>query len=970
MRRELFKTLEEAVKGEVRYRDGDRALYATDSSNYRQVPLGLVIPRDQEDVLRAVEICRRFEAPILTRGGGTSLAGQTCNAAVVFDMSKHMNRILSLDFEGQRVRVEPGIVLDSLHGVTKPKGLRFGPDPSTHNNCTIGGMIGNNACGMHSVQSYFAGHGARTSDNIATLEILTYDGLRMEVGPTTDEALEGFISAGGRRGEIYAGLKRIRDTYGDLVRARYPKIPRRVSGYNLDELLPENGFNVARALAGTEGTCVLYLAAELLLIEERRAKVLVVLGYDDVYKAADHVPEYLEFRPDALEGFDDRLMQKMRKKNLHRQTLNLFPDGDGWLILEFGGSGIEEAREKAEKLIRHVEQRGHSCRVRLYTDELLQRGIWQAREEGLGATAHVPGEPNAWEGWEDSAVAPERLGEFLRDFRKLFDKYGYSGPFYGHFGQGLVHTRIDFDLKTVEGVEKYRRFTDEASDLVVKHGGSLSGEHGDGQSRGEWLYKMYGEELVRAFEEFKALWDPANKMNPHKVVRPYRVDENLRLGPIHQPRHPKTFFKYPEDAGSFTHATERCVGVGKCRRLEGGAMCPSYMATRDEMHATRGRAHLLFELMRSDVIGKNGWRDEVVREALDMCLACKACKAECPVNVDMATYKAEFFAHYYKGRLRPTQAYAMGYIDCWARIASRFPRVTNIAMRREPWAGLLKRVAGLAPERKLPTFARTTLRKWYQKRGKKRGGKRIILWPDTFNNYLSSNVGQATVEALEMLGYEVDLPRRPLCCGRPLYDFGLLGRARKLLLQILDVMEPEIRSGVTIVGMEPSCVAVFRDELKNLFPDDDRARLLSRQVKLLSEFLDEEGAELPQLEGRALVHLHCHQKSVLNPSAERRVLDKLGLDYRVLDSGCCGMAGSFGFEAEKYDVSVACAERALLPELRTAEKDVMFITNGFSCREQVEDLHPQTQPLHLAEVLRLALKAEEHNAAAGGSTQD
>jgi Fe-S oxidoreductase len=561
-----------------------------------------------------------------------------------------------------------------------------------------------------------------------------------------------------------------------------------------------------------------------------------------------------------------------------------------------------------------------------------------------GRTAPSP--PSAW-ATSCAACAPLRQVRLRR-------------PLYGHFGQGLVHTRITFDLRTPGGVEQFRDFTRQAADLVVRMGGSLSGEHGDGQSRAEWLERMYGPELIQAFRDFKAIWDPLNRMNPHKVVEPYRVDDNLRMGPTHNPRHPETHFKFPHDKGSFAYALERCVGVGKCRKTESGTMCPSYMATREEMHSTRGRTHLLFELMNADVIGRDGgWRDESVREALSLCLACKGCKAECPVNVDMATYKAEFLTHYYEGRLRPMPAYAMGLIYWWARAASLAPGLVNYFTQNDPWARWLKKLGGIAPERQMPSFAQETARAWFRKRGGPRGnGKRILFWPDTFNNYLKSDTAKAAIEVLERLGYRVELPPRTLCCGRPLYDWGMLSTARRLLVQVMDSLEAEIRDGTPIVGIEPSCVATFRDELPNLFPDDERAQKLSKQVVLLGEFLMHEKVELPRLGGKALVHIHCHHKSVLQHTTEAEVLKRLGLDFTSLDSGCCGMAGAFGFEAANYGVSVAVAERRLLPALREAEPGALLIANGFSCREQIQDLAGQ-ETLHLADVIKKALDARK-----------
>src|SRR6185503_9382152 len=599
---DLADDLRHAIRGEVRFDTGSRALYATDSSNYRQVPIGVVVPRDPDDVVAAVEVCRQHGAPILSRGGGTSLAGQCCNVAVVMDMSNYVNRILDIDPQARVARVEPGVVLDTLRDQTARGGLTFGPDPATHNRCTLGGMLGNNSCGVHSVMSQFYGPGSRVSDNTHRLEILTYDGLQMWVGPTSDAELEQIVAAGGRRGEIYAALRQLRDKYAALIRARYPKIPRRISGYNLDDLLPERGFNVAQSLVGSESTCVTILRAELHLIHNPKARTLVVLGYPDVFCAGDHVPEVLAFKPIGLEGMDDRLIDDMIKTRIHPASVKMLPEGRGWLLVEFGGDTQPESNARAREFMDAMSASSAAPAMRMFDDVRQQHLAWKARESGLPATAHVPGQAPTWEGFEDSAVAPARIGDYMRDLRKLFARHGYTGALYGHFGDGCIHTRLDFDLESAAGIAKYTAFMEDATSLVVSYGGSLSGEHGDGQSRAQFLSKMFGPELVDAFRQFKAIWDPQGKMNPGKVVDPYRTDENLRLGANYRPSQPTTHFSFQNDRGSLAFATLRCVGVGECRKDHGGTMCPSYRVTREEAHSTRGRAHLLFEMLRGDAL--------------------------------------------------------------------------------------------------------------------------------------------------------------------------------------------------------------------------------------------------------------------------------------------------------------------------------------------------------------------------------
>jgi FAD/FMN-containing dehydrogenase/Fe-S oxidoreductase len=948
----LADALRAEIRGEVRFDDGSRALYATDGSNYRQVPIGVVLPREVEDVVAVVTICRRFNAPLLCRGGGTSLAGQCCNIAVVVDFSKYMAEILEVDPVRRVARVQPGVILDRLRNAAEKHHLTFAPDPATHDHCTLGGMIGNNSCGVHSVMA------GKTDDNIEALEILTYDGTRMKVGETSSDELENIIRQGGRSGEIYRQLKGIAATYGDLIRRNFPRIPRRVSGYNLNYLLPENGFHVARALVGSEGTCATVLEATCRLVESPPARVLLVVAYPDIYQCADHVPAIMEHKPVGLEGIDDLLVDYTRRKAINSEGLSLLPVGCGWLLVEFGAQTALEAESQARTLMERLRRSQSPPHMHLLTNPRQARRVWEIRESALGVTSHVPGEPLNWEGWEDAAVAPEKLGGYLRDLRKMMAAYGYKGSLYGHFGHACVHTRINFDLQSKAGIAKFRKFVEEAADLVVSYGGSLSGEHGDGQSRAELLPKMFGPQLMQAFREFKSAWDPDWKMNPGKLIEPYKIDENLRLGPDYAPWLPETHFHFPDDDGNFANAALRCVGVGKCRREEGGVMCPSYRATREEQHSTRGRAHLLWEMTQGEVI-RDGWSSREVKHSLDLCLACKGCKSDCPVAVDVATYKAEFLSHYYEGRVRPRSAYAFGNIDVWARLASHVPGLANLTTQLPVFRDIAKLVAGVARQRSIPAFAPQSFRSWFRSRGaRNRTSPPVILWPDTFNNYFLPSTAKAAVNVLEAAGFCVLLPKTNLCCGRPLYDFGMLDRAQRLLLQILDSLGPNIEAGIPVIGLEPSCVAVFRDELCNLFPHDHRAQALSRQTFLLSEFIETHAASFtfPRLERKALLHGHCHHKSIMKMTAEESILRRIGVDFLSPAPGCCGMAGSFGFEHDKYDLSMAIGELELLPAVRRAPSDWLIVADGFSCREQIaqgSDRHA----LHVAEVLQMATNA-------------
>ena len=947
----LAADLRARISGEVRFDGASRALYATGGSNYRQVPLGVVIPRTVEDIVQTVAACREHGAPIFGRGGGTSLAGQCCNVAVAIDCSKYLNTVLAIDPGRKEARVQPGLILDHLRHAAEQHELTFGPDPSTHDHCTLGGMIGNNSCGVHSVMA------GKTDDNVNELDILLYDGTRMRVGPTSEAELASIISAGGRRGEIYARLDALRRKYADAIRREFPRIPRRVSGYNLPWLLPENGFNVARALVGSEGTCVMVLEATVRLVDSPQYRTLVVLGYPDVYAAADDVPRIMTYGPIGLEGMDDRLVNDIRHIGIREDSLRQLPDGKGWLLTEFGGDSREDADGQAHRMLNDLRRKGNPPTSRIFDNRVDEQQIWRTREAGLGATAHVTSEHPTWEGWEDSSVPPDRLGDYMRALRKLLNGYDYIGDFYGHFGQGCLHTRINFDLFTAPGITRFRRFIGEAAELVVSFGGSLSGEHGDGQSRAEFLPKMFGPDVMEAFREFKQIWDPQNRMNPGKIVAPYRVDENLRYGSDYNHPSPGTHFGFPAAGGSFAHAMQRCVGVGECRRTDRGTMCPSFQVTREEKHSTRGRAHLLWEMLEGDPVA-GMWQNEDVKDALDLCLACKGCKGDCPVHVDMATYKAEFLSHYYERHLRPRHAFAFGLITWWARIAARAPGLVNLLTHMPGLSEMAKFAAGMARQREIPRFAPHTFREMFARRRRSHSGPgpaprdKVLLWPDTFNDHFHPDTALAAASLLEDAGFEVLLPKRNVCCGRPLYDYGFLGLARRFLLDVLDAVREEIRLGIPVVVLEPSCAAVFRDELPNMLPHDEDAKRLASQVTLLASFVrrHEERFAFDRIERSVLYHGHCHQKAIFGTRDDVELLQSLGASVDAPDTGCCGMAGSFGFESGHFDISRAVGERVLLPAARAAT-DTTIVTDGFSCREQVIQLAGR-HPRHIAEVLR------------------
>ncbi|MEV5829679.1 FAD-linked oxidase C-terminal domain-containing protein [Spirillospora sp. NPDC052242] len=978
----LRRALADRVDGEVRFDAGSRAVYAHDSSNYRQPPIGVVVPRTVDAGAEAVRVCAEHEAPVLSRGGGTSLAGQCCNTAVVIDWSKYCTRLLSVDPGARTAIVEPGACLDDLDRELSPHGLMVGPKPSTHDTCTIGGMIGNNSCGA-SAQAY-----GKMADSVLRLEVLTYDGLRMWVGPTSEDEYARIQEEGGRRAEIYRALRDLRDDGMEKIRTRYPDIPRRVSGYNLDALLPENGFDVARALVGSESTLVTVLRAEIRLFPVPPHQSLVVLGYDDIADAGEAVRRILPFEPLALEGMDDTLLRLAEEDRLAGpDVLADMPDGSGWLMVRFGGDTKEEADRRGRDLADAMRDAPLKPRRAFLRDPAVEERLWKVREAGLGATAYPRGRPDTHEGWEDAAVPPERLGDYLRDFRRLVREFAYDPvSLYGHFGQGCVHTRIPFDLEDERGAGRYREFVERAARLVASYGGSLSGEHGDGQSRGELLPIMFGDDVVALFGRLKAIFDPGGRMNPGKIVDPYRLDENLdHLA--YRPDEPDTAFAYPDDRHRFTHAAARCVGIGKCRASSGGVMCPSYRVTGEEEHSTRGRARMLMEMMRGmppapggeragpagaipdpavsgpggAVVITDGWRSADVLDSLDLCLACKGCKSDCPVNVDMATYKAEFLHHHYAGRLRPAAHYSMGWLPLWARLAAAAPRAANGALGLPGAERAAKLAGGIARERTIPRFARQRFTDWFKHRepgDAPATGRRVVLWPDTFTNNFHPHIGRAAVRVLEASGYKVEVPPVALCCGLTWISTGQLDVASRVLRRTVRALAPRLRDGVPVVGLEPSCTAVFRADAPELLegdPAEDDVKRLRDGTRTLAELLDEHGTQPPAAPSgrpaaRAIAQPHCHQHAIMGFGADERVLERAGVQADTLDAGCCGLAGNFGFERGHHEVSTAVAEQGVWPAVRAAGPGTTVLADGFSCRTQIE-AGTQARPRHLAELL-------------------
>ncbi|MFJ6804501.1 FAD-binding and (Fe-S)-binding domain-containing protein [Streptomyces anulatus] len=935
--------LRSAVRGASDFGPAARALTTMDASNYRRVPLGVLAPRDADDIAAALAVCREHGVPVVARGGGTSIAGQATGTGLVLDLTRHLRTILDLDPVARTAVVQPGVVLDDLRSAAAPHGLTFGPDPSTHSRCTLGGMIGNNSCGAHSVAW------GTTADNVRKLSVVRYGGGSLHLEQGSGAGPEGV-------GALVAA-------HFALLRTGYPDLPRRISGYALDALLPEHpgGPDPVRAFCGSEGTLGVVTEATVRLVAAPRARALAVLGYADESDAADAAPGLLPFRPLTVEGMAADLVTG--SADLVTASAGL-PRGAAWLFVETGGDTPAEARAHAERVLRAAD----AVDGTVVTDPAGQRALWRIREDAAGTATRMPDGSEGWPGWEDCAVPPARLGAYLRDFRALLAEHGLRGTPYGHFGDGCVHVRIDFDLISAGGVARFRRFSEETADLVVAHGGSLSGEHGDGQARAELLPRMYGNELVALFHRFKDLWDPDGGLNPGVLARPAPLDANLRFAVL--PKRPVDVeFGYPQDGGDFAGAVRRCVGVAKCRTTEtsgAGVMCPSFRATGEEAHSTRGRARLLHEMLAGEVI-TDGWRSEEVRDALDLCLSCKGCRGDCPVGVDMATYKAEFLHHHYRGRLRPAAHYAMGRLPRWLRLAAPFARPLNALARLRPLAALAKRLAGIAPERTIPVLATETYSRWLlRRRGK---GTRILpsdrvvaLWADTFTEHLSPQVGRAAVRVLEeATGRTVLPPPRGVCCGLTYVSTGQLDAARRVMRRTLDRLH--LLPGHPLVVLEPSCAATLRTDLPELLPDDPRAAGLAASVRTFAQYLEEYAPDWtpPRPDRPVAGQTHCHQHAVLGDAAERRLRERMGLTGE-LSGGCCGLAGNFGFEKGHWEVSVACAEERLLPAVRNAEPGTELLADGFSCRTQLDQLAGR-RARHLAEVVAEAV--EEASAAVG-----
>lgn len=933
------QALSERIDGHVAVDGATLAAYSTDASNHRLVPTCVAFPRSAADVAALVATCRGEGVPITSRGAGTNLAGNAIGSGVVVDYSRHLNRILSVDADTRTAVVEPGVVLDRLQERAAPHGLRFGPDPATHSQCTIGGMIGTNACGARAIAW------GTTSANVAALDVVLSDGSTATLGAGRPSQLDPALAAVGNR-------------WSDDIAAELGRFSRQVSGYGLHHLLAGDGFDPAKAFVGSEGTCGQVVEATLHLVELPAARSLVVAGFADIVAAAAAAPLLADIGPLTVEGMGADLVQAFDTTAGPRRRRPLLPSGLAWLLIEVGGDTGGYCAELANQAEGLAAAAG-ALATRIVTAADEQQALWSLREQATGLAARAGG-VERWPGWEDAAVPPERLASYLSDFTALLREHGRSGSMYGHFGEGCVHVRIDHDLLSDSGRAAYARFQSAAADLVVAHRGSLSGEHGDGRQRSELLRRMYSPRLLDAFAAFKAAFDADNLFNPGLIVDPVPLNRDLRLqaARAHQTG---LAFAYSGDDGDFGRVARRCVGVGACR-ASGGGMCPSYQATGDERHSTRGRARVLFEMLDGR-LAADGWRSADVLGALDLCLMCKACSSECPASVDMATYKAEFLHHHYRHRLRPRSHLSLGWLPLWLSVGRLAPRLANAALRSPRVSSAVKRLGGIDRQRQLPRLATAPTFRWLRLRHRNQaasGPEPVLLWLDTFTRSFSPEVVDDATAVLRAAGFRVELAGAGLCCGLTWLSTGQLTVARAVMAKTVAALDSAAYTR-PIVVLEPSCAAALRDDAVKLL-DSDAARRVAGRIVSLAELLSDRrlpGLDTPAPAGsRVIAQFHCHQRATTGTYADRDLLSHLGLEVASVDEGCCGLAGNFGFEDGHFGVSKTCAEQSFLPYL-ARDADATVVADGFSCRLQIDELGGEAlgsrRPLHLATLLHRSM---------------
>jgi FAD/FMN-containing dehydrogenase/Fe-S oxidoreductase len=914
----LEHALKNAIEGEVRFDKVSRALYSNDASVYQMEPAGVVIPRHREDLIRAIEICRRFRQPITMRGGGTSQAGQAIGAGLVIDTSKYFRNVLEINAAERWVRVEPGIVLDELNAQLAALGLRFAPDISTASRATIGGMMANNSSGARSVLY------GKTINHVLEQVVLLSDGTiahfrelpRSEI--PVGESLEA---------RCYETVLRLAAQHADEIVKRYPKVLRRVGGYNLDEFTDSSKpVNLAKIMVGSEGTLGVVLEAKLRLIPLPKAKAVMVVEFEDLLQALAATPVILGHGPSAVEVMDKSILDNTRQNAALDQIRKSFIEGDpgATLCIEFYADRTEDLPPRLRALEENLRANGLGSSYRAVTDLAAQARIWSLREAALGLSMAVKEDAKAIPFVEDTAVAPEVLSEFIGRFLALLRAHETTAGIYAHASVGCLHVRPAINMKTAEGVAKFEAIANEVAELVLEFGGALSGEHGDGLVRSPFLQRMFGDAIYGALREIKQTFDPEGIFNPGKIVDAAPMTSNLRFGAKYAARNPTTFFDFSE-YGGIAGAIEMCSGVGACRKTSAGTMCPSYMATREESHSTRGRANVL-RLAISGRLDEAGLGDEGVLGALDLCLECRACKTECPVGVDMARFKSEFLADYYSRHGTPMRARVLGNIDRVSKWGSRLAPLANLAP-----APFIDR------RRKPPEWKRETLARWTTSH-KFSAGKPVTLFNDTFTNHFEPEIGAAAVEILERGGCAVNVAR-PGCCGRPLISQGLLSDARKGAEKLVRALFPVAKRGEKILFCEPSCLSAVKEDLPSLLRDElaQKARAVAKACVLFEEFAAQFDLPLRAGPERILVHGHCHQKSMGMLGATRALLSRIpGANVTELDAGCCGMAGSFGYT--HYDVSVAIANRRLIPAVKAMKPGEVMVAPGSSCRRQVSDL--------------------------------